>query len=324
MATTRDLLGEQPTQRCKVWIHNGDDDGEEMKRRIAAVCRHYKIPMAELEGWLFTTTKADFEIKLGTGNGTLTINRAAIDAITSTILANEIDVCIFEPLITLHNVPENNNQQMNQIVHLLSGIADGCDCAIDICQHTRKLLAGNEEYSTDDSRGASAIRDAVRGSRVLNSLTREQAREAGIEEQERAFYFRVDRGKANYLPPAKKATWRKFENVELLNGDQVGVVAVWEFPGQDTPSPQMTAAEQVAENLFMNLLGRFALQGRNVSDRAGANYAPLLFSREGEAKTAKIGKETLAAAMRRLFAKDRIRVDSTGSGGHRVRCIMAV
>jgi RecA-family ATPase len=322
MATARDLLGEQPTQRCRVWIHNGDDDGEEMKRRIAAVCRHYQIPMAELEGWLFTTTKVDFEIKLGTGNGTLTINRAAIDAIVSTILANQIDVCIFEPLITLHNVPENNNQQMNQIVHLLSGIADGCDCAIDICQHTRKLLAGNEEYSTDDSRGASAIRDAVRGSRVLNTLTRDQAREAGIEEQERAFYFRVDRGKANYLPPAKKATWRKFENVELLNGDHVGVVAVWEYPGQGVETPAKTTAERAAENLFMTLLARFALQGRNVSDRSGVNYAPLLFSREGEAKAAKIGKEALAGAMRRLFAKGRIRADDTGSGGHRVHCIM--
>jgi hypothetical protein len=34
MATARDLLGEQPTQRCRVWIHNGDDDKQEMDRRI--------------------------------------------------------------------------------------------------------------------------------------------------------------------------------------------------------------------------------------------------------------------------------------------------
>jgi hypothetical protein len=38
MATARNLLGEQPTQRCRVWTHNGDDDGKEMNRRVAAVC----------------------------------------------------------------------------------------------------------------------------------------------------------------------------------------------------------------------------------------------------------------------------------------------
>jgi RecA-family ATPase len=323
MATARNLLGEQPTLRCRVWIHNGDDDREEMNRRIAAVCRHYQIPMIELEGWLWVTTKTDTDIKLGAGNGTLAVNRVAVDAIISTILQNEIDVFIAEPLVTLHGVPENNNTQMNAIVHLLSGVADSCDCAIEICHHTRKLLAGFEEYSTDDGRGASAIRDAVRGSRVLNSLSRDEAREVGIEEQQRAFYFRVDRGKANYLPPAVKATWRKFENVELLNGDQVGVVTVWEFPGsQGAPSEQMAAAEQAAESLFMQLLARLTLEGRTVSDSAGSKYAPLLFAREPEAKAARIGKETLAAAMRRLFKKNRIRVETSGRGGRRTHSIV--
>jgi RecA-family ATPase len=280
--------------------------------------------MTELEGWLFITTKEDFDIKLGSGNGTLAVNRVAVDAIISTILQNEIDVFIAEPLVTLHGVPENNNTQMNAIVHLLSGIADSCDCAIEICHHTRKLLAGNEEYNVDDGRGASAIRDAVRGSRVLNSLSREEAREVHIEEQQRAFYFRVDRGKANYLPPATKATWRKFENVELLNGDQVGVVAVWEFPGsQGVPSEQMAAAEQAAESLFMQLLARFTLEGRSVGHGTGSRYAPALFAREAEAKAAKTGKEALAAAMRRLFAKNRIRAEISGSGGHRVSSIVS-
>src|SRR5262249_19854989 len=86
-----------------------------------------------------------------------------------------------------------------------------------------------------DGRGASAIRDAFRGSRVLNQISHEDMRKAGIGEEERALYFRVDRGKANYLPPAKSATWRRFENVRLLNDDQVGVVTTWEMPADSTP-----------------------------------------------------------------------------------------
>jgi RecA-family ATPase len=317
MATGRNLLGEQPTLRCRVWVHNGDDDKKEMDRSIAAVCRHYKIPLTELEGWLFVTSKSDTDIKLGVGNGTLTTNRDAIDAIQSTILQNQIDVFTAEPLVTLHGVPENNNTHMNAIVHLLGGIADSCDCAIEICHHTRKLLAGNEEYNTDDGRGASAIRDAVRGSRVLNTLSRNEAQDAGIEEQERAFFFRIDRGKANYLPPAAKATWRKFENVELLNGDQVGVVSVWEFPGRDgaPASPEREAAAQKARHIYLQLLDRFTLDGRVAGDRPSKNYAPTLFALEPEAKMAKVGKVQLEEAQRRLFADRVIRVETYGRPG---------
>jgi hypothetical protein len=234
MATSRNLLGEQPAERCRVWIHNGDDDTREMKRRVAAVCRHYGIPKSELVGWLFVTTKSDFTIKVAGGNGSLVIDHASVAQIVHTITENEIDVVVFEPLVTLHGVSENDNVKMNAVLHIFSEIADGCDCGFDVCHHTRKLMAGTEEYSSDDGRGASAIRDAVRCSRVLNSISREEARKAGIDEQERAFYFRVDSGKANYLPPSTKATWRKFENVRLLNDDDVGVVTEWKF--QDAPS----------------------------------------------------------------------------------------
>jgi hypothetical protein len=173
-----------------------------------------------------------------------------------------------------------------------------------------------------DIRGATATRDAVRAARMLNQMTERDAEAAGIPEHERTAYFRVDKVKGNNSPAAK-AVWRRFVNVDLPNTDEVGVVVPWDFPGQGAPSEQMAAAEQAAENLFTQLLARFTLQGRLVSDRAGSNYAPLLFSREAEAKATKIGKEALAAAMRRLFAKNRIRVDASGKGGRHVHWIIA-
>jgi RecA-family ATPase len=227
MAAGRNLLGEQPTARYRVWVHNGDDDRLEM-RRIAAICRHYGINMKELEGWLFVTGKDDMAIKIAVANGRLVPNRTTISEIMATIGANEIDVVVMEPLITLHEVAENDNVRMNAVIHLFGEIGSACDCSVELCHHTRKLIPGTEEATIDDSRGASASKDAFRGSRILNLISREDARKAGIEEQERGFYFRVDRAKSNYLPPGA-AVWRKFENVELLNGDQVGVVTAWEF-----------------------------------------------------------------------------------------------
>jgi hypothetical protein len=56
MATGRNLLGEQPTARYRVWLHNGEDPERELHRRVLAVCQHYQIPQEELVGWLFVTS----------------------------------------------------------------------------------------------------------------------------------------------------------------------------------------------------------------------------------------------------------------------------
>ena len=60
----------------------------------------------------------------------------------------------------------------------------------------------------------------------------------------------------------------------------------------------------------MDLLRRFAGQGRNVSDKQNANqYAPKVFATEDEAKKYQIKKLELEQAMRDLFRADRIMLE---------------
>jgi len=136
---------------------------------------------------------------------------------------------------------------------------------------------------------------------------------AGIPDLERTSYFRVDRVKANNSPPAKAATWRKFVNVDLPNGDEVGVIVPCEFPGQDgPPTPERAEAERKAETMFLVLLARLTLAGRIVNDRTGPANAASVFAKEPEAKRARIGKAALGDAMRRLFAAGKIRIEAWG------------
>ena len=55
MVTCRNLLGEQPEERLRVWYHNGEDPLDEINRRLAAICQHYGIPQGELQGHLWVT-----------------------------------------------------------------------------------------------------------------------------------------------------------------------------------------------------------------------------------------------------------------------------
>jgi hypothetical protein len=157
-------------------------------------------------------------------------------------------------------------------------------------------------------RGAGAVKDAMRAVRLLNFMSHKDAEDAGILDIERTTYFRLDRGKGNYSPPSKTAIWRRFVNVDLPNGDGVGVVVPWTFPGVDgPPSPERLEAERKAARL-MEILRRLFLEGRFVGEH-GPKNAPYVLAREREAKLARVGKSALDAAMRRLFDKGKIRLE---------------
>jgi RecA-family ATPase len=311
MATGRNLLDEEVRERVRVWYHNGEDNLDELNRRLAAICQHYNIPMEELEGWFFMTSGNEVPLRVGESwnQVRLNIDHRLVKCITEAIGDNKIDVSAFDPLVTLHGVTENSPGQMDSVIRIFTKIADAQNCAIDLSHHTRKLAPGasTEDYTIDDMRGARAISDAMRAVRMLNFMSPHDAENAGIDELERTSYFRIDRAKANYSAPSKNAIWRRFVNVDLPNGDPVGVVAPWQFPGASgPPSPEKLEAERKAEHVFLETLRRLFLAGRFVAER-GAHNAPHVFAKEREAKLAKVGKAALADAMRRLFDKGKIR-----------------
>jgi RecA-family ATPase len=324
MATARSLLGEQPEERLRIWYHNGEDPRDEINRRLAAICQHYKISQEELQGYLWTTSGTEFPLRVAKGYANLEINTVLVREISAAISENQIDVAIFDPLVTLHSVSEVDTGKMDAVVRLFAGIADDNDCAIEIAHHVRKPAAGaNNDYDVHDIRGVAAITDAVRAARVLNRMNEKDAEAAGCGETERLSRFRVDRAKGNYSP-ACAATWRQFVNVALVNGDEVGVVAPWDFPGQGRQTPEKDAADHKAEQMFLRLLDKLAAQGVNVNARPGPASAPARFAKEKEAKDAKVSKAALAAAMGRLFDKGRIRSEPYGRGDRDAHRLVSV
>jgi RecA-family ATPase len=313
MKTGRDLLGEGAKEPLRVWYHNGEDNMLELQRRLAGICQHYSIPLEEALGdGLFMTSGNEVPLRVAEtwSQVRLQTDHRLVKCITEAIGDNRIDVAILDPLVTLHGVPENNPGQMDQVIRIFTRLADSQNCAIDLSHHTRKLAPGSngDDVTIDDMRGAGAVKDAMRAVRMLNVMSPKDAENAGLMELERTNYFRIDRAKANYSGPAKTATWRQFVNVDLPNGDGVGVVTPWLFPGQEgvPASPQKLDAERKAEHVFLEVLRRLSLAGVFVNDRGNHN-APHVFWKEREAKIAKVGKAALDAAMRRLFEKGKIR-----------------
>ena len=317
MATGRDLLDEGAKEPLRVWYHNGEDNMLELQRRVGAICQHYNIPMEELESGFFMTSGNEVPLRVAEtwSQVRLQTDHRLVKCITEAIGDNKIDAANFDPLVTLHGAAENNAGHMDQVIRIFTRMADSQNCAIDLSHHTRKLAPGSaDDYGIDDMRGAGAMKDAMRAVRMLNIMSPKDAENASIMDIERTNYFRIDRAKANYSGPAKTAIWRQFVNVDLPNGDGVGVVTPWLFPGQDgKPSPEKQETERKAEHVFLEILRRLTLAGRFVHER-GPHNAPAEFAKEREAKMAKVGKAALGDAMRRLFDKGKIRLEEFTTG----------
>ena len=90
--------------------------------------------------------------------------------------------------------------------------------------------------TVEDARGASAVVFATRDARAINTMTKQEAENAGVVN--RRLHFRCESGKANLAPPAAKADWFQLMSVPLGNGDsatidngdKVAVVAPWQYP----------------------------------------------------------------------------------------------
>jgi hypothetical protein len=240
MITGRNLLGIAPRERVRCLYWNGDDPYVEIERRIYAVAQHHGIDLKALldDGWLTLGTSDTHPLCLASINrGALVVNTGAIEDICTLIQERGIGLVCFDPFKSLHRVPENDNTSMDAVADALKLIAVHTDAAVAVDHHIRKPAFGQGEATTADARGAIALINKARLSRVCNVMTPEQAVAAHIKEDDRANYFRVDLGKANIAPPGK-ATWFKRVPILCANGEHTPVVLPWKFPGPfDTVTP---------------------------------------------------------------------------------------
>lgn len=294
MVTGRPLLGVNSGQPLRAWLWNGEDPREEMERRIAGACLHYDISAADIGGRLFVDSGRDLPIRLvesGQG-GRLVVAVPTVEGVEAAILANKIDVLVIDPFVSSHAVPENDNMGVDRVAKTWAGIAERCNCSIELVHHVRKGNGGEGGYSVEDARGGSSLIGAVRSARVLNVMSKDEADRAGVDPEARRLHFRVDDGKANMAPPMERADWRKLVGVGLGNGnglepeDNVGVVTAWEMPSiLDSISGHH--CDQVIAMVRKDSTYRADTQAANWIGKAIAEVAGLDLERKSDKEQAK-------------------------------------
>lgn len=234
LASGRCLTGEFVHQRSRVLLVSLEDDGDELRRRLAAAMAHHKVSRADVKGWLFICCPGGKAGKLMTSMAGKQFAGNLGPALEGEIVRRKIDLVAIDPFVKAHGVEENNNSAIDDVVQVLTDLAVKHDCAVDLLHHTRKGPA--EAGNADRGRGASALKDGARLAYTLTPMSGDEAERFEISEDERLFYIRMDRGKVN-LTPARKTKWFHLTGIKIGNstslypeGDEVQTVEAWAPP----------------------------------------------------------------------------------------------
>jgi hypothetical protein len=229
MSTNRSLYGSEiHGGPLTVWLFNLEDPAEEQERRIRATAKWFRLGPEDVGDRLYVDSGRTQRcvIAYDSPHGA-TIAQPIVSQLKQEIRARGIDVLIIDPFVSSHEVSENDNRAIDAVAKAWGQIADECNCAINLVHHVRK---GNGlETTAESARGAKALTDAARSVIVYNRMTADEAGLAGIPADQAGYYFRTQNDKANLAPPSK-AEWFRMNNVDLANGDKVGVACPWIWP----------------------------------------------------------------------------------------------
>jgi hypothetical protein len=196
---------------------------------------------------------------------------------------------------------------MRGVMDIFRDVAASINCSTQVVGHTRKPPIGfDAQLTAYDTRGSGAIVDALRSVRMLDLMTVEEAEKAEVEDYERERHVKVTPAKRNYSATAAPPQWIKIQNLIINNGDDVGVVTPWEWPGQDPAA--FEAAVQRSETLLLEIMPQMQKRGQRLSDKRGINFAPKLVAETPEAKEMRVNETFLTEATKRLIASGRIQI----------------
>ena len=285
--TGKDWLGSMPEPGPALYL-GAEDEATEIHIRLAAIAKHYGVTFKDLiEGGLHVLPLLgkDATLCAPTKSGKIEVTglyKQLYEA-AGDIKPKNISI---DTLSRAFAGNEIDRVQVYAFAMHMQAIAEVAGGSVTILSHPS--LAGINSGSGIS--GSTAWHGAFRFRFYLKSTKTEGGEQPDNDLRE------IEFKKNQYGPKSESIVLRYQHGLFLPEAGLSGLDKV--------------ARRARAEEVFMDLLRRFAGQGRNVSDKQNANqYAPKVFATEDEAKKYQIKKLELEQAMRDLFRADRIMLE---------------
>jgi RecA-family ATPase len=268
------------------------EDGEKaIHRRLAAIATHYGVTFEDMiRGGLHVVSLfgRDAVLATPTRNGKIepTPLYGQLLQAAGDIKPKMIGIASSANVFTGSEIDRTQTQQFISLLNRLAMTAKG---AVVLIAHP-SLTGINTDTGLS---GTTQWHNAVRARFYLKGVKVEADEQPDNDVRELVF-------KKNQFGPMSANIVLRYRNGLFL-------------PERGTSGLDKIAREAKADEIFLDLLKRFAGEGRNVSHNANAKtYAPTVFAGESEANQHHLRKTDFEAAMRRLFEAKKIHVENYG------------
>jgi RecA-family ATPase len=279
----KDWLGTLPEPGAAFFI-DAEDDEDVMHWRLAAIAEHYGTTFSELisKGLRPLTLAGQDAVLAAAGKGgkmePTTLYKQLLEA-AGDIKPKMIGIA---SSANVYAGSEIDRSQVQQFISLLTRMAIAAEGSVVLISHpsltgiaTDTGLSGNTQWH-----------NSVRARFYMKSMKPEAGEQPDGDLREIQF-------KKNNYGPVSESIVLRYQNGLFL-------------PVAGQSSLEKVALESMADDVFLDLLARFAKENRNVSASPSKTYAPSVFVKEDEARKAGLTGKQLEAAMRRLFKADKI------------------
>lgn len=267
------LTGEKVHETGAALVIYNEEDYDELHRRIAAICQFWNIDPVRLEGRLFELCSVSGELKVvRLDNHGSSVVTPEVSLMVDFCKRHEIVYVCCDPFITFHNVPENDNTNIDIAARQFSRVADQANVAVDLLHHISKGDGDTEGHAGDitRARGAASLGAAIRNSYTLAAMSEKTAAKLDLGE-EYVRYVRLDDGKRNYSLRSGQTSWFYLESVTIANGDSVGVIRPHDIGEMQQARLERNeeAANLEKEELLVTISGLMAVPEMSMSQLSG-------------------------------------------------------
>ena len=141
--------------------------------------------------------------------------------IKNEIKTRKYDLIVFDPFILLfEGLNENDATHVSVAMKLISEIANECNCAIIIVDHTSKNSL-NYDLETDFNSRQSSTKGSInkmssaRGGLLVSHMSKSQAKSFHVDEKDIFDYINVVDSKNNYAKITVEGTWLKKTSIQV-------------------------------------------------------------------------------------------------------------
>jgi len=218
-------------------IVNQEDTKNIMNLKIKGIINHNKIDIPYKSEELFKkendkgspridlVSGAENKIILGKFKNDICSPTPHYYIIKEKIREKQYDLVVFDPFILLfEGLNENDATHVSVGMKLISEIANECNCAIIIVDHTSKNSL-NFDLESDFNSRQSATKGSInkmssaRGGILVSHMTKAQAKSFHVDEKDSFDYINVVDSKNNYAKITVEGTWLKKASIQVDHQD---------------------------------------------------------------------------------------------------------